>query len=151
MRVWLISMVLSVSGLGQGSDATKETWKVNLTRSTFAGKAPFKSLVVRIESHPKGEVFTEERIETDGRTTSYSTLLYFDGEPRPFENFGCSGTQLSWRLDHWTVEVFRTCGSGGWNRLLRHISAKADELVLDIAEQLADGRRINQRFTFDKQ
>ena len=48
-------------------------------RSTFAGAAPFKSLTVRIERHPKDEVFTLDRIETDGRTTTSRTIVYFDG------------------------------------------------------------------------
>jgi hypothetical protein len=52
---------------------------MNAARSTFAGGAPFKSLTVRIERHPKGEVFTLDRIETDGRTTNYSMILYLDG------------------------------------------------------------------------
>lgn len=53
---------------------------MNAARSTFAGGSPFRSLTVRIERHPKGEVFTLYRIETDGRTTSSSTILYLDGE-----------------------------------------------------------------------
>src|SRR5437868_1377126 len=50
--------------------------KMNAARSTFAGGSPFKSLTVRIERHPKGEVLTLHRIEADGRTTNYNTILY---------------------------------------------------------------------------
>jgi hypothetical protein len=96
-------------------------------------------------------VFTLDRIEADGRTTSYSTILYFDGEPRPFEDFACSGIQSSRRADPRTVEITRTCDSGGWMRLLRRATAKTNELVLEITEQSADGRRFDRRLTLERQ
>ena len=92
-----------------------------------------------------------DRIETDGRTTSSSTILYFDGEPRRFDDFGCSGIQSSRRADERTVEIVRMCASGGWMRLQRHASAKSNELVLEITEQSADGRRFDRRLTLEKQ
>ena len=150
MRVLLVSMLLSATCFGQGLDGTSGIWKINAARSTLAG-SPFKSLTVRIERHPKGEVFTLDRIETDGRTTSYSTILYLDGEPRRFEDFGCSGIQSSRRADERTVEIVRMCASGGWMRLLRRTSAKANELVLEITEQSADGRRFDRRLTLERQ
>src|SRR5438105_3840342 len=151
MRVWLLSMLLSAACLGQSPDGTSGSWKLNTARSTFAGGAPFKSLTVRIERHPKGEVFTFDRVEADGRTTSYSTILYLDGEPRRFEDFGCSGIQLSRRADERTVEILRMCASGGWMRIRRRASAKSNELVLEITEQSADGRRLDRRLTLEKQ
>ena len=150
MRVLLVSTLLPAIVFGQGLDGISGTWKMNAARSTFAG-SPFKSLTVRIERHAKGEVFTLDRIETDGRTTSSSTILYLDGDPRPFEDFGCSGTQSSRRADERTVEIVRMCASGGWMRLLRRASAKSSELVLEIAEQSADGRRFDHRLTLERQ
>ena len=120
-------------------------------RSTFAGSPPFKSLTVRIEPHPKGEIFTLDRIETDGRTITSSTIVYFDGEPRRFEDFGCSGIQSSRRADERTAEIVRMCASGGWMRLIWRASVKANELVLEITEQAADGRRFDRRLTLAKQ
>ena len=150
MHVWLISTLLSATCFGQGLEATSGTWKMNAARSTFAGAA-FKSMTVRIERHSKGEVFTLDRIETDGRATSFSTILYLDGEPRRFEDFGCTGIQLSRRADERTVEIVRMCASGGWMRLLRRASAKSNELVLEITEQSADGRRFDRRLTLERQ
>src|SRR5690349_2910028 len=150
MRVLLISILLSATFFGQGLEGTSGTWKMNTARYAVGG-SPFKSLTVRIELHPKGEVFTLERIGTDGRTTSSSTILYLDGEPRRFEDFGCSGIQLSRRADERTVEIVRMCSSGGWMRILRRASAKSNELVLEITEQSADGRRLDRRLTLEKQ
>lgn len=53
-------------------------WKMNAARSTFAGDIQPKSLTLRIEAHAKGEGFTLDRIEADGRATSSSTILYFE-------------------------------------------------------------------------
>ena len=37
----------------------------------------------------------------------------------------------------------------GWTRLLRRASAKSNELVLEITEQSADGRRFDRRLTLE--
>lgn len=151
MRVLLVSTLISAAFFGQGLEGTYGTWKMNAARSTFAGGSQVKSLTVRIEPHSKGEVFTLDRTETDGRTTSSSTILYLDGEPRRFEDFGCSGIQSSRRAGERAVEIVRMCASGGWMRLLRRASAKSNELVLEIAEQSADGRRFDRRLTLERQ
>src|SRR5512133_470405 len=151
MLVLLLWVLAAGSFPVQGLERISGTWKINIGRSTFGGVAPFKSLVARIARHPKGEVFTLDRIETDGRATSYSTILYLDGEPRRFEDFGCSGIQSSRRADERTVEIVRKCASGGWVRLLRRASAKANELLLEISEQSADGRRFDRRLMLERQ
>ena len=151
IRVLLVSTLLSATCCGQGLEANTGTWKMNAARSTFTGGAPFKSFTVRIERHPKGEVFTLDRIETDSRATNYSSILYLDGEPRRFEDFGCSGIQSSRRTDERTVEIMRMCASGDWMRCLRRASVKVNELVLEITEQSADGRRFDRRLTLERQ
>jgi hypothetical protein len=150
MRGWLVSTLLLATFWGQGAEVICGTWKMNAARSSSPGGSAFKSLSVRIERHAKGEVFTLDRVEIDGRTTSSSTILYLDGEPRPFEDFGCSGIQSSRRADERTVEIIRMCTSGGWIRL-RHASAKPNELVLEITEQSPDGRRSDRRLTLERQ
>ena len=150
MQVLLVSMLLTATCFGQSLEGTSGTWKMNAARSTFAGGSPFKSLTVRIERHPKGEVFTLDRIETDGRTTSSSTILYMDGEPRRFEDFGCSGIQSSRRVDSRTVEILRMCATGDWVRFVRRSALQPKELVLEITEQRLDGRRLERRLVFEK-
>jgi len=65
-------------------------WKMNAARSTFSGDVQPKRLTVRIEPHAKGEVFTLDRVEADGRATSSSTTLYLDGKTRDFQDDECS-------------------------------------------------------------
>ena len=147
MRTVLLPILI---GAACWADAAFGIWTMNAARSTFPGDTQPKSFTVRIEPHPKGEVFTLERIETDGRTTSSSTILYFDGAPRDFQDFECSGTQSSWRRDSRTVEILRKCGAGAWTKFVRRTSTKQNELVLEITEQHTDGRRFERRLTLER-
>lgn len=106
--------------------------------------------LIRIEPHRKGEVFTLDRIEADGRAISSSTILYLDGTERDFRDGECSGTQSSRRIDSRTVEILRNCAAGAWTRFVRRTAPK-DELVLEISEQRAGGRRFDRRLVFEKQ
>jgi hypothetical protein len=126
-------------------------WKMNPGRSTPTADARLKSLTMRFDAHAKGEVFTLERIDRDGRTTTTSTILYLDGKARDFEDDACSGTQSSRRVDSQTVEIVRTCASGGWTRFNRRWSSgQPKELILDIIEQHSDGRRSERRLVLEK-
>lgn len=127
MRIVLASALLAAGCFGQ----TSGTWKG-------------KNLIVRFEPHAKGEVFTVEKVKADGRTTSSSTILYFDGAPRDLQDFDCSGTQSSRRVDRQTVEIIRKCGNGVWTRFVRR------ELVLEITEHRDDGRA-ERRLMLEKQ
>jgi hypothetical protein len=122
-------------------------WNASLIRSTDS----YPKTVVRFEPHAKGEVFTLDWIDREGRAMTSSTILYLDGEFREFQGFGCSGTQSSRRLDSQTVEILRTCASGGWTKFIRRLSTNPKELVLEITEQQADGRRAERRLVMEKQ
>jgi hypothetical protein len=127
------------------------TWKVNPARSTSNGGSQIESFIVRIGPHAKGEVFTLDRTERDGRATTSSTILYFDGKPRDFQETNCAGTQSSQRVGKDTVEVIRTCASGAWLRFVRRPAAQQKELVLEITEQQPGGRRVERRLVMEKQ
>jgi hypothetical protein len=49
------------------------------------------------------------------------------------------------------VEILRECASGEWTRSVRRLSKAGQELVLEITEQQADGRRFERRLILDKQ
>jgi len=126
------------------------TWQLNPARSTFAGDTQPKSLTVRIEPHAKGEVFTLDRTETNGRSTSSSVLLYFDGRARAFNEAGCSGTQSSRRLDSRTVEILNDCAGGQSTRVIRRSGERPNELVLEITDQYPDGRHYERRLVLER-
>jgi hypothetical protein len=124
------------------------TWKMNPAHS----RDPYPTgLTVRFEQHPKGEVFTLDWIEADGRVTSSSTILYLDGKPRDFGDLRCSGTQSSRRVDSRTVEILRKCSTGESNRFVRRLGPQPKELILDISERQPDGRRFERHLVLEKQ
>ena len=148
MRTVLLLMPL---GAACWAGAAYGTWKLNAARSTFAGDTEPKSLTIRIEPHTKGEVFTLDRIEADGRAISSSTILYLDGTEREFRDGQCSGTQSSRRIDGQTVEILQKCASGSWTRMVRRSPASAKQLVIEIMEQRNEGRRYERRLVLEKQ
>ena len=50
-----------------------------------------------------------------------------------------------------TAEILRKCETCVWTRLVLRTSAKAAQLVLEITEQHADGRRVERRLVLEKQ
>jgi hypothetical protein len=148
MRAILLMVLLTTASC---ADDQFGIWKMNPARSTPRGEAPLKSFTVRIEPHAKGEVFTVDRIDADGRGTTSSTILYFDGKSRDFQDFNCSGTQSSRRVDKTTVEIVRNYNSGARSRFVRRLAAQPKELILDITEQLPDSRRLERHVVLEKQ
>jgi hypothetical protein len=147
MRAAFLLMPL---GAACWAGAAYGTWKLNSARSTFAGDTQPRSFTIRIEPHTKGEVLTLDRIEADGRAISSSAVLYLDGTERDFRDSACSGTQSSRRIDSQTIEILRNCGAGAWIRFVRR-TAPRNQLVLEVSEQRADGRRFDRRLVFEKQ
>ena len=133
------------------ADPVFGTWGLNAARSTFSGDTQPRSLTIRIEPHAKGEVFTLDRTETNGRSTSSSVLLYLDGMERAFNDAGCSGTQSSRRLDSRTVEIRNGCAGGQSTRVIRRLGEGPNELVLEINDQYADGRHYERRLVLERQ
>jgi hypothetical protein len=144
-----VALVLLLTASGW-ADAACGTWRMNPARSTLAGDHRLRSITIRIESHAKGEVFTLDRIEADGRTKTSSTLLYLDGKPRDFQDAGCSGTQSSRRVDSQTVEILRTCANGGWIRFVRRLATPPNELVLEVTERQAGGRSFERHLVLER-
>ncbi|HYL35783.1 MAG TPA: hypothetical protein VEV17_07720 [Bryobacteraceae bacterium] len=118
-------------------------------RSTFAGSARPKVLTIRIEDHRGGEALTVNTVAEDGRATTFSTILFFDGKAREFHDFSCSGTQKSRRLDRRAVEILRECVGGRHIRLLRR-DVQLGMLIFEITEQDGEGRRSEQRLFMEK-
>ncbi len=147
MRAILLILLL---GIPSWAEWAFGFWKMNPGRSTFPTDGQPRSLTLRVEPHAKGEVFTLDKIEQDGRATSDSTILYLDGKPRDFQELSCSGTQSSKRVDSRTVEILRTCATGGWTRFIRRLTP-GNELVLELSVRRSDGRQVEWRLLLEKQ
>ena len=123
-------------------------WRLDPARSTPAGNQ--KSVTLRIEPHARGEVFTVDTVAADGRASTVSTILYFDGKARDFQDATCSGTQLSRRIGGLTVEILRECANGH-TQFIRRSAIEPGVLILEITEQYRDGRRSEERLVMEKQ
>ena len=124
-------------------------WKLNQARSALTANQ--RSVTLRIEPHSRGEVFTLDAVGVDGRALTSSTILYFDGKARDFQDFACSGTQSSRRVDSRTAEILRDCGNGKQIRMVRRLTEQPRVLILDITEQLPSGRRSERHLVLEKQ
>ena len=129
------------------------TWKMNPVRSQFSDDNHHpRAVTVRIEPHEKGEVFTYDRITSNGQAETISTVLYFDGKERNYQRGECSGTKASRRLDKRTVEIVTKCDGRFWARFTLRLPPQPNELILDISEiRLSDGRRFDRHLVLEKQ
>ena len=132
--------------LSSASDAVG-IWRVNPARSTVRYS---NIAAIGFQPHAKGELFTLYRLDGAGRATTSSTILYFDGRDRDLEDFGCRGTQSSWRVDGGTVEIARNCAGGQRIRLVRRLSPRHNELILEITEEV-NGDRLDRRMVLERE
>jgi hypothetical protein len=146
-----MAAMLILVGAAWTSEPEFGIWKMNPVRSMFAGDTQPRSLIIRLEPHTKGAVLTVDRIESDGRATSSSTILYLDGKSRDFEDFRCRGTQSSHRTDGRGLEIVRQCANGSSMKVDIRPAANAGFLILEITEHDPDGRRSDQRLSLEKQ
>jgi hypothetical protein len=147
MRTVLILAIVAVCP----ANSTFGTWEMNAARSTFTGSSQPKSLSVRIEPHAKGEVFTLDRVESDGRATTSSSILYLDGAPRDIQDFDCAGAQSSRLLDSRTLEIRRNCAGSDGTWVVRQSAVQSNELIIDITEKRRDGANFERRVVLPKQ
>ena len=140
--------LLAVYSISQSAASDAQgIWRVNLAHST----ARYSDIAaIAFQPHAKGEVFTLYRFDGEGRATTSSTILYFDGRDRDIEDFGCRGTQSSRRVDSWTVEIARNCIGGQRIRFVRRLSTRRNELILEVTEE-TNGDRISRRMVLERE
>src|SRR5690242_1791052 len=85
MRSATFWLLLAVTCSGQASG----TWKLNSARSRFPDAPVPKSVTVRYELQPGGEVWTFYQVRADGVAETVSQALRFDGR-----EYGCGGLGL---------------------------------------------------------
>jgi hypothetical protein len=145
----IVLLLVLAGGACWGDDALG-IWKMNPRRSAFTAERAPRNFTLRIERHAQGEVFTVERTEQDGRSSSDSTILFFDGKPRDYQDLDCRGTQSSQRVDNRTVEILRTCEASAWMRVVRRVTTNG-ELTLQFSGRRPDGRQVQMLLVLQKQ
>ncbi len=144
-------LLITIAVATSAANSTLGTWKMIPARSTFTGRSRPKSLSVRFEPHARGQVITLDLVESDGRTTSSSSILYFDGAPREIEDLDCSGAQSSSRFNSGTVRIQRTCTGGNGTWLVRQSLEQPKELLIDVTEKRQGGQSLEWRVVLEKQ
>jgi hypothetical protein len=126
-------------------------WTIDPARSKLTGQPHLRVLAVRFEAHPKGEVFTLDTVDRNGRAATNSVILYLDGKSRDFQDASCTGTQSSRRLDNRTVEIVFNCGKGQPARFIRRTQTEPNELILNITDRVPGGRTIEHHLILKRQ
>ncbi len=83
-RIIALAIGLAVSTLAQheNQNAAVGTWKQSLSKSKYSpGPAPTIPTTVKIESVEGGEKVSVDGIGSDGKATSYSYTVKYDGTP----------------------------------------------------------------------
>jgi hypothetical protein len=146
---FLIFLVTLLCAPGWAEDVVG-TWKMNPTRSHF-GESDAGLITVRIEPHAKGEVFTYKRIRQDGRTETFSVILYLDGKERDSQYDGLPATQLSRRVDTRTVEIVWTCSNGRRVHVVRRMPPNTHDLLLDWNENQPNAKGVDRHLVLERQ
>lgn len=98
----VISSVTSVAA----DNPMHGTWKQNLSKSKFTpGPAPTSPATLRIETAPSGEVVTVERVDPDGKSSSYSYKGLYDGTPQKVSGSSFGDTVTLKKLNSDTAEI----------------------------------------------
>jgi hypothetical protein len=127
------------------------TWRMDRARSRFDGVDHPLILTVRLEPHAKGRVFTLDRLEADGRSTSFSSVLYLDGTSHDFQDFACSGTQSSRWWDGRTIEIRRVCSNVESVWRVRESEENSKDLTIEITEKSRGGSTLGWRVVLKRQ
>jgi hypothetical protein len=80
----------SVALLAQGNPLDG-TWKLNLTKSKFAGSPPPKSETRTVEAQGTAEKITFQGVAADGSAINYTFTTNLDGKPTPITGSGVPG------------------------------------------------------------
>jgi hypothetical protein len=144
-------LILTICSTACWAGSVLGTWRMDRARSRFAGADQPQSVTVRIEPHAKGRVFTLDRLERDGRNTSFSSVLYLDGASRDFQDFACSGMQSSRWQDERTIEIRRACSNGESIWRVRESAGNSRELMIEIMEKSRDGSTLGSRVVLKRQ
>ena len=142
-------LILTVCSTACCAGSLLGTWRMDRARSWFAVPDHPQSLTVRIEPHAK--VLTLDRLEEDGRNTSFSTVLYFDGISRAIQDFACSGTQSSRWQDERTIEIRRVCSNVESVWRVRESEENSKELTIEITEKSRGGSTLRWRVVLKRQ
>ena len=126
----ILAALLSISLRGQtsiGNPPPDPPRSISEQERSAAAPSPFASAPIRI---------------------NFSTILYFDGKARDFEDSTCFGHAMV-APGRPTAEIVRECAGGRCVRLIRRAESSG-VLVLEITEENSEGRRSERRLVLER-
>jgi hypothetical protein len=146
----IILMIIFLAGIVSGQ--TTGTWKMNPDKSRHNDGEPLpRSLIMRFEPHPAGEVVTVWRITPEGRSETDSFIQYYDGKDHTYlreERFDSINAR---KLKDGTITVmFKKGGKIVFRHAYRLMS---DGQLMMIEEQVLSktGQWLDRTLVFEKQ
>ncbi|HTR47082.1 MAG TPA: hypothetical protein VMM16_06850 [Verrucomicrobiae bacterium] len=154
VAVVVVSLAVSSLMLAQDTDPRVGTWKLNLSKSNFAGMPAPKSETRTIEAQGNGYKVTYDGVAADGSPIAFTFTTNFDGKPVPFSGTGVAGGAdmvAVKRIDSHT-EASTTTKAGKVVATIRSVVSKDGKVTTQTRRTTdAKGQPITQVLVWDKQ
>lgn len=106
----LTAFVCAAASLAaQAADPVAGTWRLNISRSTFAA-APPRSQTTTLHAMDNGVHEVVERVNADGTTTRFETMAKYDGRDTPVKGDPARDTVAMTKVDRNTVDIVNKKG-----------------------------------------
>jgi hypothetical protein len=128
------------------------TWKMNRDNSKHNDGEPLpRSLVIRFEPYPGGEVVTIWRTTQEGRSETDSFVQYYDGKDHPYPREEQFDSVNARKLQDATVSVVFKKGGRIVFRQTRRLMTNGQQMRIEEQLLSKSGRWLDRVLVFEKQ
>lgn len=146
----LASVFLAAPAFAAGNDPALGTWILNLSKSRFDPGPPPKSLMVRLQSDPKGVKNTTELVDADGKSSTIVYTAAYDGKEYPVTGSASVDTVLLRKHDNGKVERVDRKAGVVVQSFLRSVSEDGRTMTVTHKAKGANGALQHNRLVFDR-
>src|SRR5262245_56294706 len=148
MRTILIIALLGLTVFGQ----TSRTWKMNQGKSTHKDGKPFpRSLVIRLEPHPKEETVTIWHETQDGKSQTDSFILRYDGKDHPYPREELFDSFNARKLEDGAIEILYKKEGKVVEKQIRRLMADGQQIRIQCQLLSENGRWLDRVLILEKQ
>lgn len=128
------------------------TWKMNPAKSKHNDQAPFpRSLAIRYEPHPEGEMVTIWRITQAGRSETDSFILRYDGKDYPYPRTERFDLFSARKLRDGATEVLFKKDGKVVARQIRRLMADSKQMMMQYQFFSRTGEWLNRVLVLEKE
>jgi hypothetical protein len=147
MRIVVLALLIVGSSFPQALG----TWKMNPSKSTMIGCPCPRSITVKFEASPKGEIQTIYKVGENGSSETVSFLLHLDGKDHELASWPRFDVVTSTRVDARTAEIRLKKNGEVLMRSLRRISPDGRWMTLEIWGSSTPGARFYRLLILERQ